>query len=314
MERSHDASDAALTSDTYLRSEALHCAGRLDDALALLADAHPAQPTSASLSLLLLRGRILADQVFHAGRGYGEAVASLSEAHALAEQLGDERAAIDARELLALAEYYSAQQGGAENYAQLLTRFEETLARHEALGDSRGMAESLFHVGLMHERLHENDQARLAYERSYVLAKEHGHPRERSYAARHLGYASFAAGDLSAAQQYLEESLALRQELGCALILPLAHIAVGDVLLAQRDKEGAARHYEQAHALAEGMQSPLAVVFSLLALSELASARDEDETGRDYAMRALSRAETDELPLGVRLASATLQAIAEKGA
>jgi tetratricopeptide (TPR) repeat protein len=304
-----DARDPSALAAVYPRAEALYRAGQMEDALALLPAGQLTQPTPESLRVLLLRGRMLTDQVFHANRGYGEAQASLRAARTLAQQLGDEAAAINALELLALADYYRMLQTGAGDYRPLLARFEETLARREALGDTRGIAESVFHVGLIHERLSEREQAWEAYERAYQLAKQHGHKTELSYAARHLGSASFESGDLDAALSYFEESLALRQEAGLTLNVPLAHLAVGDVLLARQDRDGAARHYEQAYALAQGMQSPLAVVLSELALSELAQARGDTDARRDYAEQALSRAQVAELPLGIRAATAALDAL-----
>lgn len=194
------------------------------------------------------------------------------------------------------------------DYRHLLARFQANLVRREALGDTRGAAESLFHIGLMHERLREGDHATAAYERAYALATERGHKQELSYAARHLGFACFVRGDLDAALRYFEESLALRQEVSYMLYLPPAHVAVGDLLLARGDTDGASRHFEQAHALAEGMQTPMAVVFSLLALAELAQARGDRVLCRTYAERAQARAQADDLPLGIKVASAMLDA------
>jgi tetratricopeptide (TPR) repeat protein len=304
VSESRDSADASPHASVYLSVAALHRAGRLDDALALLRAGGQAQPTREVLAGLLLRGRILTDTIFHANRGYADAETCLVEAGRLAEQSGDEIAAADAREVLGLAEYYRALQAGSGDYRGLLVRFQETLARREELGDTRGIAESSFHVGLMHERLGESIQATEAYERAHALAREHGHKVERSYAARHLGGISEGKGDLDAALAYFRESLAMRQEVGLTLGLPLAHIAVGDVLLARQEVNEAARHYQQAYAFAAGMQSPLTLVFALLALSQLAQARGDNDARRAYAERALSQAQVDDLPLGIRVASA----------
>ena len=307
-------SQSRNAADTAIHAEACHRAGLLDDALALLAAERPSPPIPDTLLGLLLRGSILADQVFFAYRGYDEAVAALEEARTLAEQRGDEIAAADALELLALADDHRAMHDGGADYHQLLARFQSTLARREALGDTRGVAESLFHVGLMHERLHEGDRAAAAHERAYALAGEHGHKRERSYAARHLGFARVVTGDRDAALAYFEESLALRQEIGYTLYPPPAHVAVGDALLARGNIDGAARHYERAHALAQGMQTPMAVVFLLLSLAELAQARGDRTLSRGHAERALARAQADHLPLGVKVASAMLESLGDERA
>ncbi len=309
-------SDATAIGELCARAEVLRQAGRLEDALALLGDTdgRPVDPGTVAppdrLRLVLLRARILTDRIFHANRGYGEARAALEDAQSLAEQLGDEGSAAAALDLLGLAEYFGMLQAGGKDYEAPLGRFRAALARREALGDMQGIAESLFHVGVVHERLEQYDQALENYRRAYALAKEHGHQLELSYAARHLGGGAHAMGDLDAALALFEESLALRQELGYTLLLPLAHIALGDVLLARKDVDGAAGQYEWAHTLAQGMQSPLATVFSLLALSEITQAHGDADAARGYAERALTLAETADVPLGIRAASATLDLLA----
>jgi tetratricopeptide (TPR) repeat protein len=312
--------DSATISDLCSRADALHRAGRLDDALALLGSVgRPVLVASGALAgesvrSALLRARILTDRIFHANRGYDEAVATLEATVALADQLGEGRSAATALDLLGMADYYRVLQAGSTDYGASLGRFRAAMARREALGDTRGVAESLFHVGLVHERLAQYDQALDNYRRAYALAKEHDYRLELSYAARHLAGGALETGDLDAALALFAESLALRQELGYTLLLPLAHIALGEVMLARNDADSAAQEYERAHALAEGMQSPLVIVFSLLALSELAQARGNEDARRDYAERALSRAREDDLPIGARAASAALAMIAQERA
>jgi tetratricopeptide (TPR) repeat protein len=296
------------------RIEALHFAGRLDDAIALFAarDLTEGAIEPERLRISLAQGTLFADRVFHADRGYDEAAAILDTARALAERLHDERSAATALDLLGMADYYRVMQAGSDDYAPALQRFQTALARREELDDSRGVAESLFHVGLIHERWEQYDDALDFYRRAYTLARDYGHLLEQSYAARHLGGGEQEVGDLDAALVYFRESLALRQEVGYTLLLPLAHIALGEVMLARNEGDGAAHEYEQAHALAQSMQSPLVMVFALLALSELAHARGDEDARREYAEQALSRAQEDRLPLGGRAAQAALAATAQE--
>jgi tetratricopeptide (TPR) repeat protein len=295
------------------RAEEAHRAGRLEDAVALFAALDLAEGATETdrLRVSLAQGRLITDRVFHANRGYDEAIATLEAVYALAQQLGDERLGATSLDLIGFADYYRALQAGDKDYRSLLGRFQAALARREGLDDSRGVADSLFHIGLIHERLGETDMALDMYRRAYALAKERGHELELSYAARHLGGLALEAGDLDAALAYFRESLALRQEVGYTLLLPLAHIALGETLLARNDVNSAAREYEQAHALAQGMQSPLIMASSLLALSELAQARGDEDARREYAEQALSSAREDDLPIGVRGAEAALAAITQ---
>jgi tetratricopeptide (TPR) repeat protein len=294
------------------RAEALHCAGRLDDAAASFAalDLTDGATEPARLRISLAQGKLFTDRVFHANRGYDAAVATLEASRALADQLGDALSGAIAMDLMGFADYYCVMQAGGTDYGTAVDQFETALARREALGDSRGVAESLFHIGLVHERLENYDQAQDFYRRAYALARERGHLLEQSYASRHLGGAAQAMGDLDAALAFFGESLALRQEVGYTLLLPLAHIALGETLLARNNADGAAGEYARAYALAQGMQSPLIMVSSLLALSELAQARGSEDLRHEYAEQALSRAQEDDLPIGVRGAEAALAAIA----
>lgn len=316
MADEQNVNDATPAIDTLCdEADALHRAGRLEDAIALLTrdtSSHllARADEQAQLRLALLRAQIHILRIFHANRGFPDALASLDEAQALAEKRNAAVAIADTLDQRAHADYYQSLQEGGGDYAALLERFSEALTRREALNDTRGVAESLFHVGLMHERLNEPDRAGEVYERAYALAREHRHKLELSYVARHLGGIASDRHDLVTALAYFEESLALRQDAGYTLGLPLAHIALGDTRLLQRDVSGAAQNYQQARALAEGMQSPLATVFALLALSALAQARDDEGMGRDYAEQALSRAHKDDLSIGIRGAKAALAAIA----
>jgi tetratricopeptide (TPR) repeat protein len=304
---------AETLSAVFGRGEALYRAGLLDDSVALFAasDLTVGATEPERLRIALAQGKIFADWVFHANRGYDEAVATLDTARALAARLGDERSAITALDLMGSADYYRVLQDGGRDYGSAQEQFNIALARREALDDTRGVAESVFHVGLIHERLEQYDEALYCYRRCYTLAREHNYQLEQSFAARHLGGRAQDVGDFAAALAYFKESLALRQLVGYTLLLPLAHIALGEVMLAQNTADGAAREYEQAHALAQGMQSPLIMVSSLLALSELAQARGDEGGRRDFAEQALARAQEDDLPLGVRAASAALAAITQ---
>jgi tetratricopeptide (TPR) repeat protein len=301
------------TSELCARAEEAHRAGLLEDAVALFAALDLAEGVAATdrIRVSLAQGKLFTDRVFHANRGYDEAIATLEAAHVLAERVAEALSGATALDMMGFADYYRALQAGDKDYSPLLGRFQAALARREQLNDSRGVADSLFHIGLIHERLGEDDGALDMYRRAYTLAKERGHELELSYAARHLGGLALEAGDFDAARRFFRESLTLRQQAGYTLLLPLAHIALGEVMLAQNDLDGAASQYGQAHTLAQSMQSPLVSVSSLLALSELAHARSNENARREYVEQALSRARAADLPIGIRGAEAALAAITQ---
>src|SRR5262249_36117593 len=99
-------------------AEALHRAGRLEEALVVFVESGRAHRATEPerLRMLLAQGKLFTDRVFHANRGYDEAVTTLQAASALAEQLDELPAAATALDLLGFADYYGELQAGGKNY------------------------------------------------------------------------------------------------------------------------------------------------------------------------------------------------------
>ena len=133
-----------------------------------------------------------------------------------------------------------------------LELFQRSTELYQMLGNVRGEGESLFWVGAFHQVVrHDNDAAVPALERSHELATQVGDKLTMSYAVRHLGIAEHTAGRLSAAREWLEESVRLRREIGflpgvAANLVGLAYIAAGE---GRRDE--ALRLIEEASSIAE---------------------------------------------------------------
>jgi tetratricopeptide (TPR) repeat protein len=112
--------------------------------------------------------------------------------------------------------------------------FERAASLYRALGDLRGEAEALFWIGTFEQVVRGDDTAALpALLRAHDLAAEVGDRLTLSYVVRHLGFVDMAAGDLAAARGRLEESVALRREIGflpgvAAGLLALAELAAED--------------------------------------------------------------------------------------
>jgi hypothetical protein len=123
------------------RSEALHRAGRLNDAIAVLrgSDLAASATEPDQLRILLAQGRFFTDQIFHANREYDEAMATLESASALAQRLDDQVSAATALDMMGFADYYRMLQAGGREYGALLGRFQAALARREELNDSRAL-------------------------------------------------------------------------------------------------------------------------------------------------------------------------------
>lgn len=135
---------------------------------------------------------------------------------------------------------------------------------YESLGDPRGLAESLFWVGIFHQVVRRDHDAALpAYERSRELATQVGDLRVLSYVLRHLGTAEHAAGRLDAARELLEESTRLRRELGflpgvAANLVGLGYIASAqgrhDAATALLTEAGTIAESQRAHGIARQVQ------------------------------------------------------------
>ncbi|MCW2919730.1 MAG: hypothetical protein JWN52_7798 [Actinomycetia bacterium] len=115
-----------------------------------------------------------------------------------------------------------------------LELFQRSTELYQMLGNVRGEGESV-----------------PALERSHELATQVGDKLTMSYAVRHLGIAEHTAGRLSAAREWLEESVRLRREIGflpgvAANLVRLAYIAAGE---GRRDE--ALRLIEEASSIAE---------------------------------------------------------------
>jgi hypothetical protein len=112
--------------------------------------------------------------------------------------------------------------------------FEQAATLYRGLGDLRGEAESLFWLGTFEQIVRgDNDAALAPLQRAYDLAAEVDDKLTLSYVVRHLGFLDMAAGDLAAARGRLEQSVALRREVGfmpgvAAGLLALAELAAED--------------------------------------------------------------------------------------
>jgi tetratricopeptide (TPR) repeat protein len=104
--------------------------------------------------------------------------------------------------------------GDKEDPAEL-PLFQRSADLYHSLGDERGEAEALFWIGCFYQVVWKDaDGAAEALNRSADLARKVGDKLTLSYALRHLGIVAQQSGRLDAARSQLEESTALRRELG----------------------------------------------------------------------------------------------------
>lgn len=200
------------------RARELRLAGRWAEALAELGDDRDS---------LVERVLILADENMLARDRSEELSAAIDR---IEEQDDDElRAFALARRGLALHSEFLRDRSGGEP-PQELELFERALALRRELGDERGIAESLFHVGLVHQVVRGDSPAsREFFQESYDRARALGDELLMSYAIRHVAFADQEAGDLEAAERGFRESLELRERAGWVAGVGAAQLALGQL-------------------------------------------------------------------------------------
>jgi tetratricopeptide (TPR) repeat protein len=109
--------------------------------------------------------------------------------------------------------------------------FERAVELYSRLGDTRGEAEALFWLGTYHQVVHgDHDTALQHLQRARDLALAVDDKLTLSYVVRHIGFAEMEGGNPDTARELLEQSVALRREVGfqpgvAAGLLSLAYVA-----------------------------------------------------------------------------------------
>jgi tetratricopeptide (TPR) repeat protein len=253
--------------------------GRVADAQHLLRtmlhliEASEAKPQDR-LKLLLLYGQILTIDHFLNETDATLLFEPLVQARQIAETVQDHQGLSDALSLLGQAHYFvtliardksgaslnSSQEQG--DYREALTYQQQALELREALHDSRGMSESHFYLGIVHERWQQRDLAGEHYVKALQIAEQAGHLFERSEPARHLAGLAFEKGELDQALTYAHQALFLREAANFRPPLPFDHLLLGDIYQAKGDMANALLHAEIAFALAQEMGSTSALAMA----------------------------------------------------
>jgi hypothetical protein len=262
-----------LLEDASVVADAWRLAGRWEDALTLLRGLWPIALTQGDAALARLAvqmGRVLVDQaVFAAADTTQERDALLERALTHAEAAGSDTLRGDVWDAKGWSLHAAFLAGGriAEPPDEL-PFFERGLALRRTAGDLRGVAESLFHVGLVYGVVRQDDlQAFPYFEEAHRLAREVGDPIMESYAIRHIGFAHLAAGDRRAARAAFAESLRLREEAGFVPGVAMALVACAATAQEDGDRAGTIASLERARAIFVGLEIPRQVAWieSLLA-------------------------------------------------
>jgi tetratricopeptide (TPR) repeat protein len=235
----------------------------------------------------LERGRELLDEAWRRTGDFDAAEAALQAARREAEAAGDRAALAGAIDQLGVARHYrnlerrqpdGSIDGDPSGAQEELVLFERALALRRELGDGAALAESLFHVGLVHQLFTGRwDLAEARFREAQPLAEAGRDPYLRSEVHRHLGAVSWHAGDMDTAIRELTRSLELRES-DCAIdTVPSGLIALGQAHLVAGHRAEGVDHLRRGVDLSErlGLRD-FFIVPARRALDEAAAAEEGD--------------------------------------
>lgn len=204
--------------------------------------------------------------------------------------------------------YYCNLNTGGSDYTEARNSMRKALASYENLGDPHGIAQSLFYIGLTHERLGEEDQARGYYRQALDLGREYDDKWVISETTRHLAGLNLGK-DNDTSLRYALESLRLREEMGFKRAFPAAHLLLSSVYIARGELEKAWEHTQLAHGLAEEMKLRSSVMSVLLTQGEIQQRRGKLDEARAKFEKAGALAEELGIAYGIAAAKANLEQI-----
>ena len=299
-------------------SDAYLYAARLDDGLQLLSWEVVVLlecefPLEERVRIQVQRAKIMRFKNRLDGSSNDATLGLLFEAEKTAKSLDDRGLLADVASLIGLILYD--QELWASTLETPLQYFEQALAIRRETDDQKGIVESLFNIGTVHQnkkgRADEDIERALGYfEEAYQLAEEGGFRWEKAHVARHLGYIyGHQKGDLSTALSYHKEFLDVNEEVGFKLYLPPAHTRVGFTYYELEDLDRALEHFEAAQAIAEetGYQHPLAEAW--LGLGLVQEGRGNKSAALRYYERALAIAQSIDLRPVIRVASGRINGL-----
>lgn len=239
------------------------------------------------LKLLLLYGKILnVDHLIH--REDTDLMFSIIlQAKQIAEAAQDQQGLADALSLLGQAHCNAttiatvksgAMPFGTQDqgkYKEALDYQQQALGLQEALHDTRGISESYFGIGLVHQFWQQNDLAREHFIKAIQVAEESGYVLEQAEPNRHLTVDALFRGDLETALTYAKLALSFREAAGFRPYQPFDHLTLRDIYLQKGDTAKAQFHMQKASALAEEM-GYATLVSSAPSLSSLQEPQEEN--------------------------------------
>jgi tetratricopeptide (TPR) repeat protein len=244
---------------------------------------------------------VLAEESFYTRTGMERALRLAAEAQAGAHAAGARDVKARAVHAEGFLRYGDLLWADAKDFHVPRELFSRSRQLFTEVGDSSGVAQETFFIGLTEEQEGHSERAGPLYSEARTLAEKIGDRSTLSYAYRHLGGLAEARGDLDQALDLQRRSLALREEIGFTRLVPFALIAVGDLERKKGLLGDARASYGRALGLAEQMKSGPARVWSHFGLGavdeaegKLAPALEHYETARRTAEKLGSKSWVEE--------------------
>jgi tetratricopeptide (TPR) repeat protein len=301
-------------------SEAYLYATRLDDALQLLSSdivelLEREFPPEEIVRIRVQRAKIMRFKNKLDNSSNDATLELLFGAERTAQSLDNKSLLADVTNLIGLVVYD--KELWTTTLATSLRYFEQALAIRRETNDQKGIVESLFNIGTVHQnkkgRTDEDIERAFKYfQEAYRLAKDGGFRWEKAHAARHLGYIyGHHKRDLRKALSYHKEFLDVNEEVGFKLYLPPAHTMVGFTYYELEDLDRALEHFKVAQTIAKetGDQQPLAEAW--LGLGLVQEGKGDTGAALKYFERALAIAHPINLGPVIRVAASRIDGLAK---
>ena len=246
-----------ILQDAEALANSWRTAGRWNDTAMLLRGIHPVAAehgNGALASVWLLMGQTLTDQAMFGGFDtYTEREEALNRALAHADLVNDPSllgAVWDAKGFSLHETYINGDRRSEPEHE--MEFFEHGLVLRQQISEPGKVAESLFHIGLVHGVVRRDHTRALPYfERAYRLAQDSEDRVIASYAIRHIAFAHYSAGDIAKARIELEESLRLREIAGFEPGVAMALVALASAEAELGDKTKAVANLRRARSIFE---------------------------------------------------------------
>jgi tetratricopeptide (TPR) repeat protein len=301
----------------YRLSEVYYYEGQLENAVQIhesniyLLSAHGTSLEDKA-RFQIQRGKMLYYQSSLTDSGFGAAWEVLLDANKLAGSSEDKSYMAKVLDLMGLVLYSQAFTNG--NFGKPREYFRQAFELSQQLVDTRGMSESLFHIGLTYQNKdnrteEDREEALKHFHEAEELVKTGGHKLEESYIVRHIAADHQENGNLDKALVGFERSLELREQIRYKVYQPAALLAIGQVFRDRHELDQAIANYQRAYILAEQMNQTVYVVRSQIAMGDAEKENMNITQAQKHYETALRAAESIKYKNGIEVAADKIESI-----